>query len=158
MSFDSLPSTHIQWLDRGKANIDRPFLWKIKNIVNRCPINRYNVEWWSNSNSKARFFSSIHSSCFCRISIIYKIILGWLKIKLQSQGKWHRRYCIIDWDKAALFISSKIDGRYRDWIKLLPNILISDCESQHDNVIEIKVDSKKYMGIEDNRLWLYISF
>ncbi|CAF0777321.1 unnamed protein product [Rotaria sordida] len=67
---------------------------------------------------------------------------GWLKVKLNSQVKWHRRYCIIDWDKAILFIASKFDGRYQDLMKLLPNIFINDCESSNDNTIEIKVDNE----------------
>jgi len=56
-------------------------------------------------------------------------ILGWLKIKLHNQSNWHRRYCIIDWDKAVLFIATRADTRYRDWIKILPNILINDFDS-----------------------------
>jgi hypothetical protein len=82
-----------------------------------------------------------------------KINLGWLKIKLQNQIKWHRRYCIIDWDKAVLFIASRADTRYRDWIKLLPNVLINDYDylsnnesnNNHSliNTIEIKANSMK---------------
>jgi hypothetical protein len=71
------------------------------------------------------------------------IYSGWLKLKLHSQTKWHRRYCIIDWDKAILFIALKADTHYRSWIKLLPNIFINDCEASHENTIEIKVDSKE---------------
>nr|ACF75482.1 rho GTPase activating protein [Adineta vaga] len=70
---------------------------------------------------------------------------GWLKVKLHSHSKWHRRYCIIDWDKAILFIASKIDRRYREWIKLLPNILMNDCESSSDNTIEIKSDNEIHL-------------
>ncbi|UJR16038.1 hypothetical protein I4U23_002952 [Adineta vaga] len=70
---------------------------------------------------------------------------GWLKVKLHSHSKWHRRYCIIDWDKAILFIASKIDRRYREWIKLLPNILMNDCESSSDNTIEIKLDNEIHL-------------
>ncbi|CAF0914469.1 unnamed protein product [Rotaria sp. Silwood1] len=58
---------------------------------------------------------------------------GWLKIKKQDQTKWHRRYCIIDWDKSVLFIASKVDTRYRDWIKLLPSIIINDFEYSFNN-------------------------
>ncbi|CAF0894438.1 unnamed protein product [Adineta ricciae] len=54
---------------------------------------------------------------------------GWLRIKLASQNKWHRRYCTIDWDKSILFISSRADARFRDWIKLPPNVIIHDSES-----------------------------
>ncbi|CAF3931675.1 unnamed protein product, partial [Rotaria sp. Silwood1] len=57
----------------------------------------------------------------------------WLKIKKQDQTKWHRRYCIIDWDKSVLFIASKVDTRYRDWIKLLPSIIINDFEYSFNN-------------------------
>ncbi|CAF0790114.1 unnamed protein product [Rotaria sp. Silwood1] len=70
---------------------------------------------------------------------------GWLKVKLNSQIKWHRRYCIIDWDKAILFIASKFDGRYQDLIKLLPSIFINDCESSNDNTIEIKADNEIHL-------------
>jgi hypothetical protein len=56
--------------------------------------------------------------------------------------KWHRRYCIIDWDKAILFVASKNDRHYGDWIKLLPNIYIIDSELPSDLTIEIKEDSK----------------
>ncbi|CAF2955260.1 unnamed protein product [Rotaria sp. Silwood2] len=58
---------------------------------------------------------------------------GWLKIRKNDQTKWHRRYCIIDWDKSVLFIASKVDTRYRDWIKLLPNIIINDFEYSFNN-------------------------
>ncbi|CAF1040037.1 unnamed protein product [Adineta steineri] len=58
---------------------------------------------------------------------------GWLKIKLHNQIKWHRRYCIIDWDKAILFTASRADTRYRDWIRLSPNIIINDCDSSSIN-------------------------
>jgi hypothetical protein len=73
---------------------------------------------------------------------IIELISGWLKTKLNSQTKWHRRYCIIDWDKAILFLAYKIDRRYRDWIKLLPNIFINDYEPCTNHIIEIKADSK----------------
>ncbi|CAF1117700.1 unnamed protein product [Adineta steineri] len=58
---------------------------------------------------------------------------GWLKIKLHNQIKWHRRYCIIDWDKAILFTASRADTRYRDWIRLSPNIIINDCDTSSIN-------------------------
>jgi len=82
---------------------------------------------------------------------------GTLKIKLHRQTKWHRRYCIIDWDKSILFIASRADSRYRDWIKLLPDTVIneydhlsaSECNSNNSSsssplvhTIEIKTDSK----------------
>jgi hypothetical protein len=73
----------------------------------------------------------------------YQIIfLGYLQVKLNCQPKWHRRYCIIDWDKATLFVASKTDRQYGDWIKLLPNIFIIDSELPSDYTIEIKADSK----------------
>lgn len=52
---------------------------------------------------------------------------------MNRQNKWHRRYCIIDWDKAVLFIALKADTRYKDWIKLLPNIIINDFEYSFNN-------------------------
>ena len=61
--------------------------------------------------------------------------LGWLKVKLHRQSKWHRRYCIIDWDKAVFFLASRPDTRYRDWIKLLPNIIINDTEYAFNNIL-----------------------
>jgi hypothetical protein len=64
-------------------------------------------------------------------------------VRINSQPKWHRRYCIIDWDKAILFVASKYDKQYGDWIKLLPNISINISELPSDLTIEIKVDSKK---------------
>ncbi|CAF0873127.1 unnamed protein product [Adineta steineri] len=70
---------------------------------------------------------------------------GWLKVKLHSQSKWHRRYCIIDWDKAILFIASKVDKRYREWIKLLPHIFINEYESSSDPIIEIKSDNEIHL-------------
>lgn len=80
--------------------------------------------------------------------------LGYVKVKLQNQTKWHRRYCIIDWDKSILFIASKPDARYRDWIKLLPNTVINDSDYSSigeannnvlNNVIEVRVDSMKIL-------------
>lgn len=65
-------------------------------------------------------------------------------MKLHSHIKWHRRYCIIDWDKAVLFVASKFDGRYRDYIKLLPNILINEVEPCHDNIIELNAESERF--------------
>ncbi|CAF1960351.1 unnamed protein product [Rotaria magnacalcarata] len=70
---------------------------------------------------------------------------GWLKVKLNSQAKWHRRYCIIDWDKAILFIACKADRNYRDYIKLLPNISINEYEPSHDNIIEIKAANETHL-------------
>lgn len=84
---------------------------------------------------------------------------GTLKIKLHHQTKWHRRYCIIDWDKSILFIASRADSRYRDWIKLLPDTIINEYDhlsanecnnngsssssnSSFVHTIEIKTDSK----------------
>ena len=81
--------------------------------------------------------------------------LGWLKIKLQNNSRWHRRYCIIDWDKAVLFLASKPDTRYKEWIKLASDIIINEYDyslpnetnlnNSHNqisvNSIEIKVDS-----------------
>ncbi|CAF4710619.1 unnamed protein product [Rotaria socialis] len=58
---------------------------------------------------------------------------GWLKIKLHNHTKWHRRFCIIDWDKAVLFTASKADTRYSDWIQLLSTITINDFEYSFHN-------------------------
>ena len=66
---------------------------------------------------------------------------GFLQTKLSGQPKWHRRYCIIDWDKALLFIASKTDRQYGDYIKLLPSVSIIDSESPSDLTIEIVDDS-----------------
>lgn len=83
-----------------------------------------------------------------------KTCLGFLKVKLHHQVKWHRRYCTVDWDKSILFIASKADTRYRDWIKLLPNTVINDYEyssaseannSLLNNIIEIKAESMKIL-------------
>ena len=76
--------------------------------------------------------------------------LGSLKTKLHDQTKWHRRYCTLDWDKSILFLATRADTRYRDWIKLLPNIFVndSDCTAPIESnanaalyIIEIKGDS-----------------
>jgi hypothetical protein len=79
--------------------------------------------------------------------------LGWLKIKLHNQSNWHRRYCIIDWDKAVLFIATRADTRYRDWIKISPKITINDDDYSLNNelnnnnlsisIIEIKSDGNE---------------
>ena len=87
------------------------------------------------------------------ILLFYKIInnIGWLKIKLHGESKWYRRYCTLDGDKSVFFIASKIDSRYKNWIKLLSNILIHeyDCSINNElnnhslltNTIEISIDS-----------------
>lgn len=80
---------------------------------------------------------------------------GWLKIKLHNQSKWHRRFCIVDWDRSVLFFASRPDTRYREWIQLLSNVVINDCDflflnetnsattnQLMSNTIEIKTDSK----------------
>jgi len=79
---------------------------------------------------------------------------GWLKIKLHNQSKWHRRFCIVDWDRSVLFFASRPDTRYREWIQLLSNIVINDCDflfltetnsattnQLMSNTIEIKTDN-----------------
>ncbi len=93
-----------------------------------------------------------------------KKISGSLKIKLQNQIKWHRRYCMIDWDKSILFIASKADTRYKDWIKILPNTIINDYESPSNNesnnnlltnTIEIKVDSMNKLFLEIEYIYIF---
>jgi hypothetical protein len=81
---------------------------------------------------------AIASLSHCSVNID---CLGWLKLKLQSQLKWHRRYCTIDWNKASLFIANKYEGHTRDWIKLLPNVVIQEGDLSTVSSIEIKLDS-----------------
>ena len=84
--------------------------------------------------------------------------LGALKIKLQSHTKWHRRYCIIDWDKSILFIATRANTRYRDYIKILPNTLINDFDTLANvdsnsssllYTIGIRVDSMNRLNSQD---------
>lgn len=76
--------------------------------------------------------------CFFHWSIVD---LGFLQTKVYGQTRWQRRYCIIDWDKAMLFIALKNDRKYGDYVKLLPRVLIMDSEIATDLMIEIVADS-----------------
>nr|ACD37573.1 Rho GTPase activating protein [Philodina roseola] len=68
---------------------------------------------------------------------------GWLKVRYDGQMKWTRRFSLIDWDKALLFLSTKIDGNFTDWIKLLPTNFINEILGETP-MIEIRVDRDKY--------------
>ena len=97
-------------------------------------------------------------SNFRLIAVLFFVVFaGWLKIKLHNQSKWHRRFCIVDWDRSVLFFASRPDTRYREWIQLLATVVINDCDltfvsetnaatNNHllFHTIEIKTDSKTY--------------
>lgn len=76
---------------------------------------------------------------------------GWLKVKYDGQMKWSRRYCLIDWDKALLFLSLKNDGKFRDWIKILPTCFINEIVDD-SSMIEIQVDNEKYLLQTENKV------
>lgn len=86
------------------------------------------------------FPSKVIARLFSRLVPSNIDLLGWLKVRLQSQSKWHRRHCTIDWDKAILFLATKVDGRARDWIKLLPDIIITIGNDGQD--IEVREESQ----------------
>ncbi|CAF2227618.1 unnamed protein product [Rotaria magnacalcarata] len=75
---------------------------------------------------------------------------GWLKIKLHNHTKWHRRFCIIDWDKSVLFTASKADTRYSDWIQLLSTIIINDFEYSFHNESNNNLNNTTIEIVADN--------
>nr|ACF75516.1 rho GTPase activating protein [Philodina roseola] len=100
------------------------------------------------------FFFDNFSRFLSRRKTMSNMKEGWLKIKLHNQSKWHRRFCIVDWDRSILFFASRPDTRYREWIQLLSNIVINDCDLTYLtdtnsatnshlvlNTIEIKTDN-----------------
>ena len=95
------------------------------------------------------FLSKVIDRLFSRCLPLNIDLLGWLKVRLHSQSKWHRRYCTIDWDKAILLLATKVDGRARDWIKLLPNIAING-DGQD---IEIREETNLALGQGDTHLF-----
>ena len=90
-------------------------------------------------SKKVIFFTQILSS----VNLHTSIDLGFLQTKAFGQTRWQRRYCIIDWDKAMLFIALKNDRQQGDYIKLLPKIVVSDSEIATDLTIEIIDDNSK---------------
>lgn len=76
---------------------------------------------------------------------------GYLQVKIHGQPKWHRRYCIIDWDKSILFAASKTDRRYGDWIILLPKVQIIDSELPADFTIEISSDNETHALLPESK-------
>lgn len=84
-------------------------------------------------------------------------------MKFRCDSKWHQRYCVADSEKSILFFSSKVDSRFREWIRLSPKVIISEYDTTQSiecrngvtatYVLQILEESEQSFSI--HRLFLY---